>query len=88
MLLAYHVHRALVEGGGLADRGIRRARFVVLRGAAMPAILIEAGFMSRPEELRRIRDPQHRRQTAQAILDGLFAYKRLLERGFPPAGQP
>jgi N-acetylmuramoyl-L-alanine amidase len=80
MLLAYQLHTALVEHVGLVDRGVRRARFVVLREAEMPAVLIEAGFMSQPEELRRIQDPAARRQTAQAILDGILAYKRLVER--------
>jgi N-acetylmuramoyl-L-alanine amidase len=80
MTLAYHIHSSLVGGLELNDRGIRRARFVVLRQAEMPAVLIEAGFMSQPEEMRRIADPGRRRQTAQAILDGLLAYKRVVER--------
>lgn len=79
ILLAYQIHSSLVENAGLADRGVRRARFVVLRDAQMPAVLIEAGFMSQPEEMRRIQDPACRRQTAQAVLDGLLAYKRLVE---------
>jgi N-acetylmuramoyl-L-alanine amidase len=80
MLLAYQIHSALVEHVGLVDRGVRRARFVVLREADLPAVLIEAAFMSHPDELRKIEDPVYRRQTAQAILDGLLAYKRLVER--------
>jgi N-acetylmuramoyl-L-alanine amidase len=77
-LLAYQVHRALVQGLGVNDRGLRRARFVVLRWATMPAILIECGFMSHPDELRRIKDPNHRRRTAQAIVRGLRAYRARL----------
>jgi N-acetylmuramoyl-L-alanine amidase len=80
VLLAYEIQRALVRGAGLADRGVRRARFEVLRDADMPAVLIEAGFMSHPEEMRAIENPTLRRQTAEAILDGLMAYKRLVER--------
>ena len=80
MMLAYQIHLSLVEGLGLTDRGVRRARFEVLRDAEMPAVLIESGFMSQPEEMRRIQDLNHRRHTAQAILDGILAYKRLLER--------
>lgn len=79
ILLAYQIHRHLVERAGLADRGVRRARFVVLREAEMPAVLIEAGFMSHPEELRQVEDPVRRRHTAQAILEGVMAYKRLVE---------
>ncbi|MFO1497407.1 MAG: N-acetylmuramoyl-L-alanine amidase [Verrucomicrobiota bacterium] len=80
MLLAYKIHRSLVEDLGMADRGLRRARFEVLREAVMPAVLVEAGFMSNPDELRKIQDPTHRRQTAQSILDGLLAYRRTVER--------
>jgi N-acetylmuramoyl-L-alanine amidase len=78
--LAYQVHRSLVLNAGLVDRGVRRARFEVLRNAEMPAILIEGGFMSHPDEMRNIQDTARRRQIAQAILDGLLAYKRLVER--------
>jgi N-acetylmuramoyl-L-alanine amidase len=80
VLLAYRIHTSLVENLGLADRGVRRARFQVLRDAEMPAVLVEAGFMSQRDEMRRIQDPTYRRQTAQAILDGVLAYKRLVER--------
>ena len=61
---------------GLVDRGVRRARFVVLREAEMPAVLIEAGFMSHPEEMRRIQDPAYRRQTAQAARNTLNRQKK------------
>jgi N-acetylmuramoyl-L-alanine amidase len=80
ILLAYQIHRALVENAAMADRGVRRARFVVLRDALVPAVLVEAGFMSHPDELHQIQDSEHRREIAQAILDGLLAYKRLVER--------
>ena len=48
-------------------------------GAVMPAVLIEAGFMSHPVEGRKIFDPGYRRQMAKAIVDGLLAYKRAVE---------
>jgi N-acetylmuramoyl-L-alanine amidase len=80
ILLAYEIHRSLVDSAALVDRGVRRARFEVLRDANIPAVLIEAGFMSHAEEMRNIQDSGRRRQTAQAIVDGLLAYKRLVER--------
>ena len=45
MLLAYEVQKALLEGLQAQDRGVRRARWEVLRDASMPAILIEGGFL-------------------------------------------
>jgi N-acetylmuramoyl-L-alanine amidase len=52
----------------------------VLRDAAMPAVLVEAGFMSHPSEGKKILDPAYRRELAKAILEGILAYKRQVER--------
>jgi N-acetylmuramoyl-L-alanine amidase len=80
IFLAYQVQKALTRSLTVDDRGVRRARFAVLRDAAMPAVLIEAGFMSHPEEGKRIFDTAYRRQMARAIVDGLLAYKRSVEQ--------
>ena len=80
MFLAYQVQKSLTRSLGVEDRGVRRARFAVLRDAAMPAVLIEAGFMSHPAEGRKIFTPAYRQQMARAIVDGLLAYKRTVER--------
>src|SRR6185503_3366637 len=80
MLLAYQLQTAITEKAGAEDRGVKRARFRVLREAAMPAVLIEAGFMTNPSDGKRIYDPALRRQLAQAIVDGVLAYKRQVER--------
>jgi N-acetylmuramoyl-L-alanine amidase len=82
LLLAYQVQRALTRSlPKAADRGVRRARFMVLRLAEMPAILIEAGFMSHQTDGRWIYSQNGRRQTARAIADGILAYQRTVERG-------
>jgi N-acetylmuramoyl-L-alanine amidase len=79
LLLAYQVQKFLTRELAVEDRGLRRARFAVLRDAAMPAILIESGFMSHPVEGRKIFDPAYRRQLARAIVDGVLAYKRIVK---------
>jgi N-acetylmuramoyl-L-alanine amidase len=79
MLLAFQMQKALVRGLGVEDRGVRRARFWVLRDAIMPAALVEAGFMSHPTEGKKILDPQYRRQIARCIVQGLLAYKKTVE---------
>jgi N-acetylmuramoyl-L-alanine amidase len=81
LLLAYEMQKSLTRRLQVEDRGVRRARFWVLRDAAMPAVLIEAGFMSHPEEGKRIFTGAYRRQMAQAITQGLLAYRRRVERG-------
>lgn len=77
ILLAYELQKAIVRDVGLDDRGVRRARFGMLRPAEMPAVLIEGGFMTNPREAEKIYDPVYRHELAQAIVDGILAYKRL-----------
>jgi N-acetylmuramoyl-L-alanine amidase len=67
LLYAVCLHRALLPVVG-NDRGVRHARFLgVLRGQNRPAVLIEGGYLSNPEEARRIADPAYRQKLAEAI---------------------
>ncbi len=75
LLLAHQLQKSLLRGLPAEDRGVKRARFQVLREATMPAVLIEGGFMSHPVEQKKILDPAYRRQMARAIVDGILAYK-------------
>jgi N-acetylmuramoyl-L-alanine amidase len=61
--------------GNLHKGEVERANFAVLRTSDnMPAMLVETGFISNPDEERRLRDPQHQGQLARAILDGVTQY--------------
>ena len=80
LLLAYQLQKALTTRAGSEDRGVKRARFAVLRSAEMPAALIEAAFMTHPADSRKIYDAMSRRALAQAIVDGVLAYKAMVER--------
>lgn len=80
LFLAYELQRALTRKLAVEDRGVRRARFAVLRDAAMPAALIEAGFMSHPVEGRKLFTAAYRRQLAQAITEGVLAYQHAVEK--------
>jgi N-acetylmuramoyl-L-alanine amidase len=84
LLLAYQMERSLVQSLRVPDRGVRRARFGVLRDATMPAILIEGGYMTHPVERKKIYDATYRRQMAQAIVNGILAYQRLVSPPPPP----
>jgi N-acetylmuramoyl-L-alanine amidase len=80
LLLAYTLQRYLVEGlPGVVDRGVRRARFAVLRLARMPAVLVEAGFLSNPGDARWISSSDGRRKTADALVRGIRKFKDLME---------
>ena len=79
VLLAYLMQKSYVKNLQVEDRGVKRARYRVLRDATMPAILIEGGFMSNPAEGKKIFDPAYRRQMARAVVDGVLAYKRAVK---------
>ena len=59
---------------------MKQAPFYVLGGAAMPAILVEVGFMTNPAEEQRLRDDGYRDRIARAIAAGLGGYKRNYDR--------
>lgn len=80
LLLAYQIQKSLRRNLDVDDRGVRRARFAVLRDATMPAALVEAGFMSHPVEGKKIFSSTYRREMARAIVNGILAYKREVER--------
>ncbi|HSR65164.1 MAG TPA: N-acetylmuramoyl-L-alanine amidase [Xanthomonadaceae bacterium] len=61
--------------GNLHKGEVERANFAVLRTSDnMPAMLVETGFISNPDEERRLRAPQYQAQLARAILDGVTGY--------------
>ena len=62
---------ARVFPGG--SRLLAKARRVggVLRGQKRPAILIEAGYLSNPQEARLIENPEYRQKLAEAFANGL-----------------
>lgn len=73
-VLGAAVHRRLLARLGAVDRGLKRARFAVLREVRCPAILVEAGFLSNRAEARRVATPAYRQDIAEAIADGIGDY--------------
>jgi len=64
--------------GSRRDRGIKRAPFVVLIGAQMPAILTEIGFVSNSKEEAMLKKPDYRQKIAESIMKGLQNYAETL----------
>ena len=54
------------------NRGVKRARFHVLRNNAKPAVLVECGFLSSPYEARKILSSGYRQRIADAIVRGVL----------------
>lgn len=73
-VLGAAVHRSLVDELSAADRGLKRARFAVLRPIACPAVLVEAGFLSNTAEARKIGTAAYRQEIAEAIGEGIGHY--------------
>ena len=79
--LAGLVEREFVAQGR-KSRGVKQNNFQVLREASMPAILIEAGFVSNPEEARYLQSERGLDEVADAIFNAIKTYKEHYESGF------
>lgn len=62
------------------DRGIKRARFAVLRHTKIPAILVEGGFLTETDNSKRVADPAWREKFAEALSVGIENYRNLVEK--------
>jgi N-acetylmuramoyl-L-alanine amidase len=74
--LAETVLDSMTQALRIPTRGVKQAGFYVLGGAAMPAILVEIGFVTNPKEERRLKESKYREEIARAIFSGLADYKR------------
>jgi len=77
--LAEAVHRSTLTAGrrhlpSLPDRGVKSAMFYVLVGARMPAILLEASFLTKPAEADALKTDAYRQSLAQGIAVGILRY--------------
>ncbi len=78
--LAHDVHARLVDGLGARDRGVHQAPFRVLRGARVPAILVEVGFLSHPQESRLMRTGAYQRKIAASMARGIVEFLAARDR--------
>jgi N-acetylmuramoyl-L-alanine amidase len=82
--LAFCIQRRLLKTTGYVDRGLRRARFTVLRDAEVPAVLVEAGFLSNREDLAFLATPSGRERIARGLYQGIVDYAQgHVAPGFP-----
>ncbi len=86
--LANMIQGELNQALDLRDRGVKQAPFRVLVGAAMPAVLVELGFISNPDEEKKLQDAGYRAQLVDALVRAVGHYKELVEARSAPAGDP
>ncbi len=82
--LAGAVYHSLLGNIPAVDRGLKQARFAVLRHCPVPAVLVECGFVSNKSELAQIISPEWRNRVAEAIVDGIDQYQELAMHDQPP----
>jgi len=82
--LANAVYHSMEGTMAMTDRGVKRARFAVLRLSDIPSVLVEGGFLSNPEDVRNVATKAWRDKYADALAAGIIAYKNLCEHGIPP----
>jgi N-acetylmuramoyl-L-alanine amidase len=70
--LAADIHRHVVAGTSSDNRGIRRRGYYVLRRTAIPAVLVECGFLTNPTEARLALQSSYRERLADQIADGVM----------------
>lgn len=66
---------------GRRNRGVKQDNFIVLWAASMPAVLVEVGFVTNPDEARYLSSSSGQEETARAILEAIREYKQTYERG-------
>jgi N-acetylmuramoyl-L-alanine amidase len=72
--LAQSIHNSVLRHTDMGDRGVRRARFYVLRHTDMPAVLVETGFVTGATDANRFRNPTAVNQIADGIARGVLDY--------------
>nr|WP_208739887.1 N-acetylmuramoyl-L-alanine amidase [Leptospira bandrabouensis] len=58
----------------IPSRGVKKADFSVLRGSLMPAVLVEMGYLTNPEESRKLRDKTYQKKIARSVIKGIHEY--------------
>lgn len=75
--LAAQIQGLIAQGLGTPNRGVKFARFKVLRSCNMPGALVEGGFISTGNDRARVLDPRYRQRLAELIGEGILRYRRM-----------
>jgi len=84
--LAYAIHQKLIAATGGSDRGVLQAPFYVLNGVEAPAVLVEIGYISHPEEGGRLARAEYQERLATAITEGVRVFLAEVRRRDAPKG--
>ena len=73
-IAGWDLHRGMIASTKAKDRGLKRARFLVLRDAPCPAVLIEGGFLSNPAEAKILSSKTYHEKLAVGLANGIKKY--------------
>lgn len=79
-LLARITNEKLAGRLEAVNRGVKQANFAVLRGAQMPAIVVESGFVTHPKEGRAVARPAHRTKIVHALMDAIESFDAQMDQ--------
>lgn len=77
--LASHICGSVGDSIAMRNRGVRSARFYVLKGTRMPAVLVEVAYLSNKDEEMKLKDKSFLDDVTYAIAKGVLAYKKEYE---------
>ena len=72
---AHAIEGALRERVPMSPRALQQAPFRVLVGANMPAVLVELGFLTNPQQEQQLASDAHQNALVQALLEGIVRYR-------------
>lgn len=72
--LAELVQSTIISYVDARDRGIREENYDMVKGVTMPAVLVECGFLTTPEEEEKLKDDKYQEQLAEGIAQGVLSY--------------
>ena len=72
--LANAIQSSLINATGAQNQGVKRQTFAVLRETTAPAVLLELGFLSNPQEAARLSTSAYQETLANAIVAGIKSY--------------
>ena len=72
--LANAIQSSLINATGAQNQGVKRQTFAVLRETTSPAVLLELGFLSNPQEAARLNTSAYQETLANAIVAGIKSY--------------
>jgi N-acetylmuramoyl-L-alanine amidase len=79
-ILGFSIQSNLVKMSKRSDRGLRRARFSVIKNATCPAALVECGFLTNPDEGSLLGTASYRETVARGISNGILGYFTMVKR--------